>query len=473
MPSLPINHNFFGETGFLICIPKKSTAPLADVSCIIDGVAAQTRKSYPAPHSQTSLLIEGLDAVWYIIHFYRSSDGTTLDEELLTVAGNALTGSVYQTTRYEYVVNRGYNNTAPVATGSEVWADPVTDDHGIRDERLLNQLYFVSRRGVGDLLSSEIVDRSDVGGGLDFADLATTLNDGEVLFVTVVNRVDAPPNSGSSSSDYNEVVIVTGDIDFDPALHNAKILIANWAADIGILSIPNLSLLPDCKFKLTTHGGSQSFVGIQFDTGDTIEFRKSDLNVLWIGSGEQIEIVIKNNVAYALYPGGDYDRVGQRIWGDSLTELNAVKRDGTQYLQSAMPRLMQWIDEYGVATITETLWASSVNVTLPNGSTVAVLPYKGFYARNDVAGTIRVPDDRDRSIRGLFADTGDTKRVTQGAGGYQHDSVGPYIDTQGAHGTTDTVDTYTGGAFKFKTFMQNPTGETTGRNIGMQPLLKI
>jgi signal peptidase I len=470
MPSLPINHNFFGETGFIIMVPKKSTAPLADVSCTIDGVAAQTRKAYPAPHAQTSLLIENLDPVWYVIHFYRSADGTTLDEEILTVAGNALTGSVYQTTRYEYVVNRGYDNTAPVATGSEVWADPVTDDTGIRDERLLNQVYFVNRRGIGDLLSSEITDRSDVGGGWDFTDPGTTMNDGEVFIVTVINRVDAPPTTGGS--DYNEVVILSADIDFDPSLHNAKILIANWAADIGILTIPNLSLLPDCKFKLTTHGGTQSFVGIQFDTGDTIEFRKSDLNVLWIGSGEEMEIIFKDNVPYALYS-GDYDKVGQRIWGDSLTELNAVKRDGTQYLQSALPRLMQWIDEYSITTITETLWASSVNVTKPDGTTVAVFPYKGFYARDDGAGKIRVPDDRDKSMRSLLSDSGDTKRVTQGAGSYQHDSVGPYTDVQGAHGTTDTADTYNGGAFKFKTFLQNTAGETRGKNTGMQPLLKI
>lgn len=481
MGSLTYRHNFTGETGYVIAVPKKTTAPLADVICIIDGVAAQTRKAYTAPHSEVSLLIEGLDNVWYTLKFYRSSDGTTLDEEILTLAGNALRDSVYDTTRYEYVVNRGYTNLSPVNTGVQVWADPVTSDKGIRDGRLLNQVYFVNRRGVGDLLTAEITDRSDAGGGWDFADTSTTMEDAEVFFVTVVNRVDAPPVSGSGSTDYNNVVTLTADLNFDPSLHNARVLISNWSASIGKLTMPNLSLLPDCKFKLTTHGGTQSFVGIQFDVGDTVKFRKQNFNVLWLGSAEEIEIIIKSNIAYVAFYSGDYDKVGQRIWGDVVggvtPELNVLKRDGTQFSQSAQPRLMQWIDTYAVATVTETQWASSTNVTLPDGTTIAVFPYKRFFARDDVSSPkkIRVPNDLGMFMRALSVATGDVSRETQGPGSYQHDSVGPYIDTQGAHGNVDTspLDTYTGGVFHFKKKLQQNAGESRGKNTGMWPLLKV
>lgn len=488
MGSLTGSHNFTGETNYIIMVPKKSTAPLSDVICTIDGVAAQTRKVYAAPHSQRSFLIEGLDPVWYIIKFYRSVGGVALDEEILTLAGNALTGALYPITKYEYVVNRGYDNTAPVATGSEVWADPSEGDTGIRDERLLNKTYWIEERGTGSLRTDEITDRSDAGGGFDFSAAliadGKVMNDGATYIATVIERVDAAPTSGGGSSDYNDIVILTADIDFDPTLHASRVLISNWASDIGTLTMPNLSLLPDCKFKLQTHGGTQSFAAIQFDAGDTIEFRKSDLNVLYLGSGEEIEIIIKDNVAYIGDYDGDYDKVGQRVWGDADTELNAVIRNGTQYTQASQPRLMQWIDEYGIVTISEgtgaTQWGYSTSL---DGETI--FPNKGKFARDDVGGTIRVPDDRDRTMIALKNTDGttDSLRQAQGAGGFQKNTFKAHSHRlRGSYGYGN----YSGGG---NTFWRSPNSaapyedvdlmEDTGGdktrmdNTGMLPLLKV
>lgn len=437
MASLTIRHNFTGETGYIIAVPKKTTAPLADVICTIDGVAAQTRKTYPAPHSEVSLLIEGLSPVWYTIKFYRSVDGVALDEEILTLAGNALTGALYPITKYEYVVNRGYSNTSPVNTGAEVWNDPVADDQGIRDERLLEKIYWVEERGTGDLLDAEITDRSDDGGGFDFVDSEKVMVDGGVYIVKVIERVDAEPASGGSS-DFNDVVILTTDLDFDPSLHSGKVLIANWSSVVGILTMPNLSLVPDCKFRLQTHGGTQSFVGIQLDAGDTVEFRKSDLNVIWLGSGESIEVLVKDNVMYISDDKTGYDRVGQRVWGDVDIELNSVIRDGSLLQQADVPRLMQWIDEYGVASISEgtgvSEWSYSVSV---DGETI--FPNKGKFARDDIGGTIRIPDDRDRAMMALkFTDgTTDSERASQGAGGFQQNKYRQHYHLSGNETHTD------------------------------------
>lgn len=434
MGSLTIRHNFTGETGFVIAVPKKTTAPLSDVICIIDGVAGQTRKAYPTPHSEVSLLIEGLDPVWYTIKFYRSVGGVALDEEILTLAGNAATGSVYPITKYEYVVNRGYDNTAPDPTGSEVWADPIADDIGIRDERLLNQIYWVEERGTGTLRTDEITDRSDDGGGFDFeASLVIdgkVMNDGATYIVTVVEKVDQE-SASSGGSDFNDIVEMTADMDYDPVTHTGKTIVVNAAANIVTLTIPNLSLVPDSKFRLTTHGGNQSFAGIQFDTGDTAEWRKSDLNIIWLGSGEEIECVFKNNTPY-LFGAGVERRVGQRVWGDILTELNAVLRDGEQYDQVDLPRLMQWIDEFGIATVAEGTgsgqWGFSQVV---DGETI--YPNKGKFARDDVGGTIRVPDDRDRAMIALKNTDGssDSERVSQGAGGFQQNKFKQHYHESG------------------------------------------
>lgn len=492
MSSLTISHNFAGETGYIIAVPKKSTAPLSDVICIIDGVAAQTRKVYPAPHSQESMLIEGLDPVWYLIKFYRSVDGIALDEEILTLAGNALVDSLFPITRYEYVVNRGYNNTAPVATGSEVWADPAAGDTGIRDERLLNKTYWIEERGTASLRTDEIVDRSDIGGGFDFS--ATLISGGKVMndeatyIATVIERVDAAPTSGTGSSDYNSVVILTANLDFDPNIHSGRVLVANWASGIGVLTMPNLSLLPDCKFKLQTHGGTQSYATIQLDSGDTIEFRKSDLNALHLGSGEEIEIIIKDNVAYVGQYSGDYQRVGERIWGDVNTELNTVVRDGTQYDQADMPRLMQWIDEYAIPTIAEgtgaTQWSYSV---VADGETI--YPNKGKFARDDVGGTIRVPDDRDRAMMALKNTDGssDSERASQGPGGFQQNKFRQHYHQTGTEthtpaefrrGTVHSIRAWGGTIttnFASSTDDASTGGGTKTRmdNTGMLPLLKV
>lgn len=486
MGSLTISHNFTGETGYIIAVPKKSTAPLADVICTIDGVAAQTRKTYSAPHSQRSMLIENLDPVWYLIKFYRSVGGVSLDEEILTLAGNALTGSLYPITKYEYVVNRGQSGTDPD------WADPVADDIGIRDERLLNQTYWIEERGTGTLRTDEITDRSDDGGGFDFeASLVTggkVMNDGATYIAWVIERVDASPVSNTANGDYNDIVELTADLDFDPNLHASKVLVANWATSKGILTIPNLTLIPDCKFKLTTHGGSQTWVAIQFDAGDTIECRKSDLNVIWIGSGEECEILFKNNVPYLLKTPAGYETVGQRIYGDSLTELNTVPRDGTQYDQDDLPRLMQWMDEYSVPSISEgtgaTQWGYS---QILDGETI--FPNKGKYARDDVGGTIRVPDDRDRVIAGLRLTDGtsDPERVSQGAGGFQQNKFKQHYHETGTE-SHDTPKFRRGVAhalrawggtiatnFPSTTDDANVGGGTKTRmdNTGMMPLLKV
>lgn len=454
MGYLAISHNFQGETGYIIAVPKKTTAPLADVICIIDGVAAQTRKVYPAPHSQQSMLIEGLDPVWYLIKFYRSTDGVALDEEILTLAGNAVTGSTFPITRYIYVVNRGQSGTDPD------WADPVEGDSGIRDERLFEKTYWINERGTGDLIPAEITDRSDDGGGFDFALVGKTMFDGNVYIATVIERVDEVPVSGSGSSDYNDIVELTADLDFDPALHANKVLVANWASNIGTLSIPNLSLLPDCKFRLQTHGGTQSFVAIQLDTGDIVEFRKSDLNVIWLGSGESIEILIKDNWMYVSDDKTGYDKVGQRVWGDIDSELNAVVRDGTRYPEDDLPRLAQWMDEYGISVVAEGTgvgqWGYS---TVVDGETI--YPNKGKYTYE--SGQIRVPDDRDRVMMALKNTDGstDSLRQSQGSGSFQKNTQKSHTHrTAGGYGYGN----YDGGG---NPFFRSPSAGTTMETSGL------
>jgi hypothetical protein len=473
MGYLAVSYNFQGETGYIVAVVRKTTAPLVEID----------REVTPAPHSQHSWLIENLDPVWHTVKFYRSVDGTTLDEEILTLAGNALTGSIYPITRYEYVVNRGYTNLSPVVTGTEVWADPVADDTGIRDERLLNKTYWVEERGTGTLLRAEITDRSDAGGGFDFTVPGKIMWDGNVYIISVIERVDEAPVSGGGSSDYNDIVELTADLDFNPALHASKILIANWASNIGTLTMPNFSLLPDCKFKLQTHGGTQSFVGIQLDAGDVVEFLKDDKNIIWLGSGEEIEILIKDNWMYIVSYQGDYRRVGQRVWGDvDDMELNAVVRDGTRYNVGDYPRLVEWISVMGITTVAEGTgtgqWGFSQVV-----DSETIYPNKGKFTLE--GGMIRVPDDRDRVMMALKNTDGttDSLRQSQGAGSFQKNTFKSHTHDSrdgfgygGYQGGSNTFSRYRDVTDPFQSAgLIEETGDDKTRmdNTGMIPLLIV
>lgn len=419
MGQLTISHNFSGELNFIVGVPKLTTAPLADVICTIDGVTGQTRIAYAFPHSQVSLLIENLQNAWYTVKFYRSADGTSLDEELLTLAGNALADSVFPIIKYDYVVGRGDADSGV----DETWHDPIAGDHGIRDERLLNKVYWVEERGTGTLLPVEIVDRSDDGGGFDFADTDKIFNDGGVYFVTVIEREDGTASAGpSGSSDYNDILILAADQDYDPVTMGSKLLIANWGTTVGALDIPNFSLVADSKFKLQTHGGSQRNVIIQLDAGNTVQFRGAVVNKIILGKGEMIECLFKSNVMYILDYDGDYARVGRRVYAD-MAELNSLPLDGTQYQQADYPRLVEYVNNLpGGQIVSEVTWASVVVIDGVNKT-----PYKGFYAVE--GSTIRVPDERNMGTRTLktfdSVDASDTERVKNVPGGYQKDGIGP------------------------------------------------
>lgn len=418
MPGLgriEIVHNFTGETGYVILVPHKTTAPLADVICIIDGVAAQTRKTYAAPHSQQSVLFEDLDTVMYFITAYRSADGIALDEQINILACDAKSGAQYPITKYDYVVDRGL-------TG-----DPIDGDSGLRDSRLLNKKYWVEERGTGTMMdqdtSAELTDRSDDGGGFDWTDSFKKFNSGAVYIVFVIERTDfVSAGPSSSGTEFSDVVVITTTVDFDSSTMASKLLIINSTDTVVQLTMQNLALLPDLKFRLNTHSGSQRNAVIQLDAGDTVKFNGEDRNSIILGKGEDIEILIKNNVMYVMNPIGDFDKVGERSLVSALSK-NGLQLNGTVYQQADVPRLMWYLDnkadagEIVAEGVSSGQWSYSTTI---DGETV--YPYKGKYARDNGAGTIRVPDDRLMVYKALNALTGDAERVTQGVGGYQHDA---------------------------------------------------
>lgn len=381
--SLTIASNFSGETGYVIAVLVKSTAPLTEI----------TRVVYSAPHSQREELFENLQPVWHLIRFWRSADGVSLDEEILTLAGNARSGAVYPVERYEYVVGRGDGETG-------VWADPEQDDIGIRDTRLLGAMYWVEERGTGSLLTSEITDRSDEGGGFDFTQEGKVMNDEGVYIVTAIHRVDITADSEDPGSIVSEgIYILEDDQDYDAALMSGKILVADFVTTVGVLNMPNLALIPNGRFTLQTHGGAQRNLTLQLDAGDTVKFRGQDVNKIVLGQGEDLEIIIDENSLYVGRYNTNHARIGERIFADKEL-LNTLIRDGGSRALADYPRVDEYLDSLPAgAVVNETTWQTS---STSDGETI--YPNKGKWMREGL--NFRPPDDRAKYMRGLDITSG-------------------------------------------------------------------
>lgn len=473
MPSgkIFLKHNFSSVTGYLIIALFENSSPAAEL--------VTKRITIPAPHVERGDTISELNPVMHTAKFYQSTDGLTLETLILTMALDASIYNENQVAQYDYVVDRGDGS------GSDItWADPVTNDTQIIDERLdgytKDEIRFEMRGGT--------VYRQDeyalvAGGGVELLGGEVFGDSGNTYRITVFKTV-AQQSSGVSTSGGSEFGLrvlenadfTAGSIDFDTDMYD-MINVINYTGAIATVVFPNLALVQNTKVRFTTHLNPARNLIIQLDSGDTVKFRGVTGNEVILGRGEEIELRVKDGAIYVTYYSGDAGRVGQRIWGDKL-ELNSLYRDGTTYNQADYPRLMAYIDTLGPGQVVDyTTWNSSVLVTVPDtGTNISVNPYKSMFARDDIAGTFRVPDDRDKFIRALkFTDgSDDTGRLVDLPGGYQHDAVGEVNDTRGnSLGTTNTADTYQAGPFRFKTFKQNPGLESRVKNLGMLPLIII
>ena len=489
---LNISHNFAGNTfNYLIVEWVKSTAQATPVVGHVTGTnlggqndTDATEVNYPAPFINEQLQVINLPEVWFLVRFWSSPDGTTKDQLLIELAGNARTGALYPVERFEYVVDRGWSNTSPVVTEG-VWSDPVQDDTGLRDTRLADQLYWIEERGTGSLIAAEYTDRSDVGGGFDFTEVGKVMNSGAVYVVYVLTRVDlAGDDSGSGAVGAGDcsVFILNADQDYNPVTMNGRTLIANFSTTVGQLNIPNLLLVADSCFKVQTHGGMQRNVRIQFDAGDTIKFRGEDVNEILLGQSEEIHISIIDNTAYIINHNTNHFRLGQVVW--SYKELlNGLKADGSLLALADYPRVEELINSLPASSVvSEITWQTTAAQS--DGQTVAI--NKGKWMSDGV--NFRPPDLRDRMLKALTALDGSVA-----SGRYEHQALmnHKHYITGGADNLEDgeyLAETHsTGGNLGYNLYGSTvaPTKHKTGDpvtvgsadqkvdNIGLYPIICI
>lgn len=434
MARIGLNITVTGLTGTLIIRWVKASAPLAEA-----GRSAAFAFPYDAVYT-----INNINRVVYIVQLWRSDDGVALSQLIKdwSIDASMVNVAIFKT--YQYKVDRGWDNTTPVPTGSEVWADPVNLDIDLIDERLegIDQAdMIVHQSGYGRLLDAEYELITVPGIGIRLLNEKTF--DSEVswsITVSTIDTISLDPGPGESGGQFVGVETLTANQDFDgtPDLAN-KLVIANWSGTVGTINYPDLTLISDgTHVTYNTHNGSQNYLVHQFDAGDTVRFQNQNVNVIYQPKNTVLSFYFFAGACYVITPTDWMLRRGQVMTdydnsrgSDSLACLLANGTLTGELLASDYPGLYTFI-------------AALPSGFVPLGTSVGQFDYDsggGVFPNRRYFGirTTGTPAFKVPNLQGMVIKFGATP------GEYQADQVGPLDldirDGQGGSSTGTIVNT--------------------------------
>lgn len=307
MSQIGLNITITGLSGNLIIRWLKASSPLAEVG----------RNANPSlltfPYDDV-YVIPNLQPVVYIVQLWRSDDGIALDQLIKDWSIDASKQTVATISTFQYKVDRGWDNTTPVATGTEVWADPADLDVTLVDERLepyTQDQLIVHEAGYGNLLNAEY--ELFAGGGITLLG-GRTFNAGTSWTVTITSFSEETITTSEAGAMFDGVQILEADQDFDDIstpLAN-KLCICDFVTTVGTITFPDLTLIPDgTHVTFNTHGGAQNYLVLQFDAGDTVKFLNQDVNVIYVAKCQKISLYFDGGVCYVLDEPSNAIRRGQ------------------------------------------------------------------------------------------------------------------------------------------------------------------
>lgn len=440
-------------------------------------LSEEDRQSYAAPHPERSLTVVTDFAEMYTFQFWQSSDGVALDTLLLSMEIDcSVWGS--DVIVYEYVVDRG--NSGGTMGNGDYWLDPTNGTNSVTDERLIGTSFHVEQRGVGKLRTDEYT-KDAINGGWSLDNGMLFDPDDTYFAVVIKSAIVQQPVGSQTTGDYLSVIEVATNDDFDNTMYRALVDITSPSGTI-VFSIPAIASIPNTKVLISTHRMGGTYCTIAFSGADTCKFLGLNKSKITLGKGEVIELLFTGSLALVLRYEGDYRRLGSLHFGRGL-EINTLVLDGSLYNIADYPRLYDDFINLLPATQIKTMatWGTSQLF-----GTDTEYPNKGFFAVDIGAGQFRVPDFRNRSIRGLKLDvSADPTRFTDYPGGYQHDDVKPhkhltianhYIFANAGRGNLSANNDAVRQEANNRTNdgLQNNSGlETIPRNIGLIPQIFI
>lgn len=477
MAKIGLNISASGFSGKLLIRWLEASAPLAQVG---------RSDPFDFPYDDV-YTINNINPVVHIVQLWRSDDGASLDQLIKSWEIDASLFNEISAVTYQYMVGRGDESSDL----DEQWADPEPGDTELEDERLdgaTKEELYVVEAGYGPKRDDEYDLRS--GGGIVL--LGGKQFDEDVSWFITHHRTitqSVPPGTATGTSKYAGVTVITEETDFytddSDNLYNNLVIVEGSAASVQF-NFQALSLIPNgTHVTFNTHGGTQRYLKLQFNPGDTLKWLGRERNTIYVRRGADVSIFFEDGVGYITGTDPAAHRVGEMIWGRK-GELNTVPLDGTQYTQAELEGLVEdYMDELPSAdVVNETLWATSQLITyIANGDASVqeqktVYPYKGLFARTDTGTpTIRVPDMRNMHVRALkYLDTtSDTQRIVNKPGGYQVDTFKSHTHKEALWNESGNSNLASGGNHNEGTYAVKAAGgtETRGENQGFIPLLII
>jgi hypothetical protein len=430
MAFIGLNITITGYAGDLLLVWKKNSNVLAEV-----GRSA----ALPFPVDQV-YTIPDLAPVVYLVEFWRTDDGVTLNEFIKSWEIDASKGGIFSEERYTYVVGRGQSSATPGAA----WADPADAALQLLDERLAGATHanaYVESRGTGKYRSDEITFLED--GGIEYYIPSSSIfSTGDTFFITVLNKTDLQPDT-TSGTEYNEFKELKDDvdntIDFDATFYK-KLCYANFSGTVGTIVFPTLALIPDTKVRFDTHQGTQNYLKLQFAGSETVKFQGHNKNVIYLAKGEEIELIFSGSVCRVFYNGN------AKIRGSVHADFVDKSDMGSYILANESVGVLTAADYPGLYEIVEDKLEFGAAVTLAAWATD-----KTRWGIDTGSQTFRVPHLANMSRR--FRET------SEAPGTYQADMVGPH--SHKIWGQDNTAPPSGGGSPEVANVENAPADDTT------------
>jgi hypothetical protein len=341
------------------------------------------------------------------------------------------------------------NSIIVEATGAEVGVDTI-----LRSE-LEGKMYTLRVEGKGILKPG--TEWQLLSGGFKLLNPGSadpySLYEGQRFEAELYNLVQSSTGSPAplSSSFITGKIEASTNTTLNGVNHANKLISLRGGNSTINIILPDIALVPEkAVFFFEAQINNDFQTGIFTTGGQSIYMNHTSWSNLYIAKGETLWLFRDDSGWIVINDfGNNYRNLGKPYAAYSVEDdENELLCDGRNLTKVDYPRLWNKVQTIGAALTTNpTTWDTN----------------KGMWLEVDSA-TFRVPDLRKMILKGL--DAGET------GGRFQENQVGEYTDTQGDHGTTNTVDTYTNGPFHFKTKVINPGAETLVDNIGIMWVVK-
>lgn len=419
MAKIYIKYDFSAiSSPYIILVCVENSAPLAEVGRIVLS---------PGSYAGGSTF-SGINPTQHTVKYYQSGDGSALGSLIGTLSVDA---TIYNEPQIEIITfqvdaGRGEPYYDPAA-GDNSYSNPslagcTKDPEGEGDKFVLYQ------EGLGMVDPSYIDDSTN---GFTFNTDKTFQPDERYQIIKYVTVSTQPQEL--ITRPFADIIELDADITFGSTHYNSFIR-ADFAGSVGTITFPAHASVPNyTRVKISTHGGSQNYLVLQFNGSETVKFCNQNKNKIYLAKCEEIELHWKDGVCYVVDYKGAFLNRGNVVASYAATSgpfLPAHVDTGVLY-KTDYPGLYAFIESLPVGTaVALANWNDTQTI---NGETKYV--NRSRYGIDTITETFRVPHLANLTHRFLKASgTTDTERVNDVAGGYQADELREHDHTTHAQG---------------------------------------